>query len=306
MRYVLIASLLNIGCIADLDVFKHNPRHCSVVGVDTCEDIEEVMDKICTKCAEDYPFAERGMPVDRVTKLTFQSDGVENDAYFVKAAEDSALGHVTIIFAHGNYASIEHYLHSMEAIYGSGANLFAFEYPGYGQSSSESAPSETAFFANADAAYALLLSELASRNLQASDVVFFGMSLGALPSVHLAKQHSGATALILESPYPSASLFLEDSSATSIPASFILSGSYDNLEKIPDVTLPTLVMHSEGDDFIRVEHSDRLFEAMNEPKCFWRTTEAKHGVSNGIAVKEGYDRYAQIIGDWIANQTCPE
>jgi alpha-beta hydrolase superfamily lysophospholipase len=305
MRSLLAIIALSTGCIADLDGFMHNPRHCSVVGPGTCEDITEEMDKICAKCGEDYPFTERGMPVDRVTALTFESDGVTNDAYFVAAAPGSALEHITIMVAHGNFGGIEHYLHTMEALYGIGANLFAYEFPGYGQSSADTTPSETAFFTNAEAAYALLVSQLDSRNLDAANVVLYGMSLGALPTIHIAKRQP-AKCIILESPYPSASLFLEDSSATSVPASFILSGSYDNLNKLPEVTQPILLLHSEADKFIRIEHSDRLFAVMNDPKCFWRTTQANHGVSNGIAVKEGYDVYAQNLSAWITDKICPE
>ena len=304
MRSVVLFSLICGGCIADVDAFQHNPRHCSVIGPDTCENEPNEMDKLCVKCGEAYPFAERGMPTDRVSTLSFESDGVTNDAYFVEAAPDSPLKAITILFAQGNKGGIEHYLHLMEPLYLTGANLFTFEYPGYGQSSSKQTPSETAFFANADAAYALLLSELRKRDLLASDVVLFGMSLGALPTVHLAKKHA-ARGVILESPYPSASLFLADSSATSLPASFILSGSYDNLDKLPDVTEPILLLHSVDDMFIRIEHSDRLYEAMNDPKCFWRTTGAAHGISGGIAVTEGYAPYAETISAWLTDQTCP-
>ena len=304
MRYFLLFALLSSGCIADVDAFQHNPRHCSVIGPDTCENEANEMDKLCVKCGEAYPWAERGMPVDRVSTLSFDSDGVTNDAYFVEAAEDAPLKDVTIVVAHGNKGGIEHYLHLMEPLYLTGANLFTFEYPGYGQSSSEQTPSETAFFANADAAYALLLAELQQRNLETANVILYGMSLGALPTVHLAKQHA-VRGVILEAPYPSASLFLADSSATSLPASFILSGNYDNLNKLPDVTQPIFLIHSKDDSFIRIEHSDRLYEAMNDPKCFWRTSGADHGISGGVAITEGYDAYAQTLSAWITNQTCP-
>ena len=304
MRYFLLLTLVSSGCIADLDGFMHNPRHCSVIGPDTCENEPNDMDKLCIKCEEAYPFAERGMPIDRVSTLSFDSDGVTNDAYFIEAAQDAPLKDVTIVISHGNKGGIEHYLHLMEPLYLSGANLFTYEYPGYGQSSSDQTPSETAFFANADAAYALLLTQLQQRNLEVSNVIFYGMSLGALPTIHLAKQHA-VKGVILEAPYPSASLFLEDSSATSFPASFILSGSYDNLNKLPDVRLPILLIHSEDDSFIRIEHSDRLYAVMNDPKCFWRTSGADHGISGGIAITEGYAPYAQTIASWITNQNCP-
>ena len=305
MRYLILLALLSSGCIADVDAFQHNPRHCSVIGPDTCENESNEMDKLCTKCGEAYPFAERGMPVDRVSTLSFETDGVTNDAYFIEAAPDASLKDVTILVANGNKGGIEHYLHQMEALYLIGANLFAFEYPGYGQSSSDQTPSETAFFANADAAYALLQVELQRRNLDVSNVIFYGFSLGALPAVHLARRHE-VKGVILESPYPSASLFLADSSATSLPASFILSGNYDNLDKLPDVTEPIFLMHSQDDAFIRIEHSERLYQAMNDPKCFWRTTGAAHGISGGIPITEGYASYAETVAAWIANQTCPQ
>lgn len=302
MRY--LALLLLTGCIADLDGFMHNPRHCSMVGPATCEEKEEPLDRVCAPCDQDYDFAARGM-TGEVKRLELElSDGVINDAYFI-AGTGGDLADVTIMMAHGNFASIEHYMHGMAPMYLTGANLFTYEYRGYGKSSTEQTPDEPTFLADGLVAYDLLLSELNDRGLSADQVVLYGMSLGALPIVNVAIQNP-ARALLLEAPYPSARLFLADSSATAVPPSFLLSGRYDNLEKVPKLTQPVLLMHSENDDFIRIEHSDTLFEAIPTQKCFWRISGAGHGMSKGIPITIGQEAYAKGITDWLLDTAnCP-
>lgn len=301
MRY--LALFLLTGCIADLDGFMHNPRHCTVVGPDTCENKEEPLDRVCTPCEGDYDFAARGMS-GAVERLELHLDGdVVNDAYFIEGT-GGELEDVTIMMAHGNFASIEHYLHGMEPMYLTGANLFTYEYRGYGKSSTEQTPDEPTFLADGLAAYELLVSALNARGLSSDQVVFYGMSLGALPIVNVAVAHP-ARALLLEAPYPSARLFLADSSATGIPPSFLLSGRYDNLEKAPNLTQPVLLMHSEDDDFIRIEHSETLFDEIATPKCFWRISGAGHGMSKGIPVTIGHEAYAQGIKEWLKTGACP-
>ena len=54
---MLLGSLMFIvsGCF-DLDGFVHNPKHCSVVGTETCGSETDVWDKVCVPCDEAYDF----------------------------------------------------------------------------------------------------------------------------------------------------------------------------------------------------------------------------------------------------------
>ncbi|MBM66404.1 MAG: hypothetical protein CMH55_09240 [Myxococcales bacterium] len=313
MRLTALLLLPLSACLVNLDFVQYNPRHCSAITAADCEDKEEEIDKICAKCEDDYNFTEVGL-TGEVTRLELQldpdpatGDAVVNDAYFV-AGTGGELANVTIMFSHGNYGGIEHYLHLLEDVYPSGANLFIWEYRGYGKSSTQSTPDERLFMADSMAAYDLLVSELNSRGLPVDQVVHFGMSLGGIASIEVARQHPGK-AVILQSSFPGLRLFAEDSTGTGLPVSFLASGGYDNFAKMPELTSPVLFIHGEADTFIRVDHSERLQSQLGEgvDSCLWRIAGANHGISDGPSAIAGKDVFAQTIKDWLINpKACPE
>ncbi|MEC7751922.1 MAG: alpha/beta hydrolase [Myxococcota bacterium] len=313
MRLAVCLLLPLSACLVNLDFVQYNPRHCSTLTAVDCEDKDEEIDKICAKCEDDYNFTEVGL-TGEVTRLELNLDpdpatgeAVVNDAYFITGSGGD-LADVTIMFSQGNYGGIEHYLHLVENIYPSGANLFIWEYRGYGKSSTQSTPNETLFMADSMAAYNLLITELNSRNLPNDQVVHFGMSLGAIAAIEIARQHPGK-GLILQSSFPGLRLFAEDSTGTGLPVSFLASGGYDNYAKMPELTSPVLFIHGEADTFIRIAHSERLQSQLSEgvDHCLWRIAGAKHGVSDGPNAVAGKETFSSTIKDWILEPTvCPE
>jgi fermentation-respiration switch protein FrsA (DUF1100 family) len=55
------------------------------------------------------------------------------------------------------------------------------------------------------------------------------------------------------------------------PLSFTIDNSYRPLDAIGDISpVPLLILHSEEDKMIDIEHAERLYAAANEPKTFKR------------------------------------
>lgn len=95
------------GCL-NLDSFAHGPVHCTTVGPDTC-DLEEVWDRVCVTCDEDYDWSRdypwmdgtlkagstiRPIDASRVTTHTVVTDDGEGelDVYVIASHGASVIG----------------------------------------------------------------------------------------------------------------------------------------------------------------------------------------------------------------------
>ncbi|MEO0604354.1 MAG: hypothetical protein AAF211_23160, partial [Myxococcota bacterium] len=161
-------ALLLFGCV-NLDGLVHNPVHCSTVSEDTCEGIEEPFDQICLACDDpydwqrDYPWpagtlAEgetvRGVDDPLVTRVPIETRDGEGtlDAYLVAShGDDPDIADVTLVYNHGRYAGLEHYLPRLRFLHEAGYTVFAWDYRGYGKSNPTSTPNAETFLADAAA-----------------------------------------------------------------------------------------------------------------------------------------------------------
>jgi hypothetical protein len=189
------------------------------------------------------------------------SDGVKLNAWFFPAEPDSPHGQWVILFCHGNGGNISHRLDAYSALLETGANVFGFDYRGYG--ASQGAPSEAGTYLDAQAA----CQWLRQRGFAATDIVAFGESLGGGVVSELARRETVA-GIILQSTFTS----IPDLGAELLPwlpVRWLARIKYDTLSKLPRLHFPVLVMHSRADTLIRFHHGQRLFAAAHEPKLFW-------------------------------------
>lgn len=140
-------------------------------------------------------------------------------------------------------------------------NIFAYDYTGYGLAMPEGRPNETKCYADIDAAYDYLRLKLA---IPASQIVLYGRSLGSGPSCYLAAQTSESQGeetvggLILHAPFMSVFRIVIESGCT------LLGDQFPNIDFIPSVETPTLLIHGRLDKVVPVEHSMYLYEKLSE------------------------------------------
>mmetsp|Transcript_6072 Transcript_6072/g.7715 ORF Transcript_6072/g.7715 Transcript_6072/m.7715 type:complete len:296 (-) Transcript_6072:147-1034(-) len=140
-------------------------------------------------------------------------------------------------------------------------NIFAYDYTGYGLAMSEGRPNEAQCYADIDAAYDYLRFHL---EIPASQIVLYGRSLGSGPSCYLASETSAAEreetvgGLILHAPFMSVFRIVIESGCT------LLGDQFPNIDYIPNVEAPTLLIHGRLDKVVPVEHSMYLFERLPE------------------------------------------
>lgn len=163
----------------------------------------------------------------------------------------------TLLFSHGNAEDLNTLRPFLKLLQENGFAVFAYDYPGYGYSTGKATEAST--YQAIQAAYHYLTSEL---GVPATKVIVFGRSLGTGPSIELCKDHKAA-GLILESPFVSAYRVY------SVLPLFPFD-KYTNLNKIPKLSVPILLIHGTRDSVIPVWHGKKIFNAATSPKqAYW-------------------------------------
>lgn len=216
-------------------------------------------------------------PPSGVEEVTFSTDdGVTLAAWHLPLPESRG----TVILFNGNAGNRAHRLPLGRVLASAGFSVLLTDYRGYG--GNPGAPSEEALAADAHAA----LSYVRSRSGD-DPVVYYGESLGAGVAVGLATEKPPA-ALVLRSPFAS----LPDVASVHypwIPTSLLLRDRYPNVERIPQIDAPVLVIAGSGDSIVPEEQSRKVFEAASEPKTLVVVDGAGH---NDPALLDG----AEMIG----------
>lgn len=190
--------------------------------------------------------------------IHFQSaDGTQLHGWFIPRPGATR----AILYSHGNgedVAAIGEFAAELGARLN--AAVFAFDYRGYGLSAGT--PTEAGCIADADAAQRWLAERM---QIQPSDVILMGRSLGSAVAVALAAQN-GTRALILENAFPT----MPDIAAIHypwLPVRLVMKNRYDNLTRIQRYTGPLLQTHGTADLLIPIRLARGLFDASpSKPK----------------------------------------
>ncbi|MBI2387091.1 MAG: alpha/beta hydrolase [Elusimicrobia bacterium] len=167
------------------------------------------------------------------------SDGVKLRAWWIPGpSEDSPV----MLCLHGNGGNLSHRTDKMRLFHDAGAAQLWLDWRGYGESAGT--PDEPGLYRDALAGWAWLN---AVKAVPASRLVLYGESLGGAPAIELASRVPAA-GLIVDSSFTSAA----DMARHILPRFPVrlLSARFDNLARLPRVTIPTLFLHSPQDDII--------------------------------------------------------
>lgn len=228
----------------------------------------------------------RGLAFESVRLHT--DDGVELDAWFVPAERRRGV----LLFCHGNAGNISHRLESLAVFHELGLSTLIFDYRGYGRSTGAS--SEEGTYRDAAAAWLYLVKD---RGVPPDQIVLFGRSLGAAVATWLATQHKPA-ALIVESGFTSVPALAAEVYPW-LPVHWLARFRYNNLDRIAQLDVPVLVVHSREDEIIPYLHGRRLFDAARGRK---QLLEIRGGHNDGFLVSgteysNGLDRFlSEVLG----------
>lgn len=192
----------------------------------------------------------------------------------------------TILFFHGNAGNISYRLDKMMVVRSLGFNIFMVDYRGFGLSQGQ--PTEKGLYLDAEAAYSYLRQK---RNLRPENIIVYGSSLGSAVAVDLAIKED-VKALILEGIFSCA----KDVAARRYPylPAFAFSYRFDTLQKIKQIKVPKLFLHSVTDEVLDIQMAIKVFKAASEPKKFIKL----HG-EHATCYNESKDEFLKAIGSFI-------
>ncbi len=146
-----------------------------------------------------------------------------------------------------------------------GLNVLSFDYRGFGESPGTA--SEEHLYEDAGSAYEALI----RRGVSPARIILWGHSLGSAPAVELATREPAA-ALVLFGAFTS----IPDAAADRypfLPVRWIAGIHMDSLQRIREVHIPVILVHSRQDSLIPFAEGERLYDAANPPKRFLPLTE---------------------------------
>ena len=177
------------------------------------------------------------------------SESSPTTIYAIYVGDISKIATDTVImYCHGNKSHMDFYWQRAKLLANVGGKnnygVLMVDYRGYGMS--DGSPSEEGMYTDVNMA----LSWLKYNGLTNDRLMMYGFSLGTAPATELtANPRSLIPAkLILEAPFASAAIMVQDASVLALPPSFVTNLSVDNAEEIKKVNQPFMWIHGTADD----------------------------------------------------------
>jgi len=186
-------------------------------------------------------------------------DGAFVHAWHVKAERPRGI----VVVCHGNAGNIENRLSLAQTFRSLGYDVLLFDYRAYGRS--RGTLSEEGTYLDGIAA----LDHAVARGFDPSRIVLYGESLGGAVAIELARRRPCA-AVVVEDTFTS----LADVGAAVypwLPVRWISRTKYASIEKVGELRVPFLVVHSPEDQLVPFDHGRRLLAAHPGPKALLET-----------------------------------
>lgn len=224
---------------------------------------------------------------ERIERVWIDVDSdIRLGAVWVRAEQQPPLGHV--MYFHGAGTHLDKQFWRVKRISNLGYDVLAVDYRGFGASTNVQ-PTEAGIDADTRATRAWWLQCLP----QNTPLIYYGHSFGGA----VATQRAAADpplALILEAPFASVEHMRKDSTQLGFPTSFIANDTWDTVARIGRLRMPLLLVHGTGDELIRVEFGQAIFDAANEPKRLILVEGGAHG-DLLPRVQEDYQRFLEGV-----------
>ncbi len=198
----------------------------------------------------------------------------------------------TLLYLHGNGINIganaahAHRFHQM------GFAVLIIDYRGYGRSEG-SFPSEENVYQDAATAWDYLVKQ---RQIQPSNIILYGHSLGGAIAINLATQHPEAAGLIVDSSFTSIENVVNTRSQFSLfPVKLILNQRFESIKKVKFLRMPILFIHGTDDSVIPVSMTKQLYAAAPKPKQLFIVPNAGHNNTAEIAGVEYFETVEKFV-----------
>ncbi len=166
----------------------------------------------------------------------------------------------TVLFFHGNATNISHYTGRLYMLEKLKKNVLFFDYRGYGRSKGRVRKEEDVYI-DGQAAIDFLVN---TKQIPPQHISLWGFSIGTGVAMEMALRNPVST-LILEAPFLSVKK-LAKTHVPFPPLEWLLRYKLNNEEKITELTIPLLILHSPDDQQVPFTHGQQLFEKAKTEK----------------------------------------
>lgn len=289
--YILFCGLLLSSCMK-LDPMLFNKQELESYGLENYKGEQEV--------TLDASYALHDSVIHLLKLESKAAD--ENEATEIYAVYLGSLKRIAadtvIIYCHGNKWHMDYYYNRAKLLAHLGGKnnygVMMMDYRGFGMS--KGSPTEKGMMADVDAC----MKWLKDKGLTNSRTFIYGFSLGSAAATELSGKPRTLTPskLILESPFASSEVMVQDASQLNMPAIYFTELKIDNAEEIKNVKQPFMWIHGEEDQFLNVEtHGHTIYK--NYTGIYreeHRIPEAGHP---NVPVIWGIDNYKKAVLEFI-------
>lgn len=202
------------------------------------------------------------------------------------------------LYCHGNAEHMDLYWNRAKLLANVGSKnrfgVLMMDYRGYGLS--EGTPSESNLYEDVDACAQWLF----NRGMRNERIIYYGFSLGSSAATELTANPRtfNPSKLILEAPFASAEVMVQDAGRLALPGSFFVNLKIDNAEEIKKIQQPFMWIHGEADDFLSITaHGEVVY---NHYQGSYKTAlRVPNGGHSNVPTIYGFDNYTNAILQFI-------
>ncbi|NTW31795.1 MAG: alpha/beta hydrolase [Bacteroidetes bacterium] len=239
------------------------------------------------------------IPTDKIHLFSLTSGTYKIYAVYLGDIADISTDTV-IMYCHGNKNHIDYYWQRAKLLANIGSKnrfgVLMIDYRGFGLS--EGKCTEEGLYEDVDAA----LAWLKQNGLTSDRLIMQGYSLGSAPATKLTATPRSLipSKLILESPFASAEVMVQDASVLAMPGSYLTSLEINNAEEIKNIKQPFLWIHGKADSFLSIEtHGEVVFKNYSGIKgVAYRIDGANHADVPSIM---GFSNYIKALEEFITH-----
>lgn len=289
---VFCVLLLGIfGCRKRLDSFLFNPSTINSYALDNYQG------EVSIPVGAEYDVPDSLIHHLKWT-ITDGGNPIEVHAVYV-GDTNQILQDTVLLYCHGNKDHMDFYWPRQKLYANLGHvgryGVLMFDYPGFGMSGGK--PTEENMYSSTEAA----LSWLKSKGLVNNRLVMMGFSLGSAAVCEVAGNPNrfslSPNKILLEAPFASAEILIQDGGLLSMPGSFLVDLKIDNATEIKKVNVPLLWIHGLNDAFLSVSSHGQLVydnkQSLKE-KCL-----VPGGEHENTPYVMGYEAYLTKIKNFI-------
>ncbi len=289
---ILFIALTALACRKRLDGFLFNPSQIESYQLDAYQG------ELSLDLAGEF-----GVPASMIHHLEWNVELEEGSAKMsaIYVGDLASIATDTVIlYCHGNKDHMDFYWPRQKLYAHSGGlgryGVLMFDYPSFGLSEGKSSE------ANMYRSTARAIEWLQAQGLQNERFVIFGFSLGSAAAcevaAHPAEYALSPSKLILEAPFASAEVMIQDAGLLSMPGSFLVDLQIDNATEIKKINIPLLWIHGQDDSFLTVKsHGQPVYDnKTNGYKEAFLVPGGEHETTPFVA---GYQNYIDRISTFI-------